>query len=84
MLTASISDFRKDIKYYLDRVTENFETLVINRSKGRGIVIMSIDEYNALCATRHELSSERNRMRLDTAIEKLQAGTNFEKQLLEE
>jgi antitoxin YefM len=84
MLTASISDFRKDIKHYLDRVTEHFETLVINRGKGRGIVIMSIDEYNALCATRHELSSESNRIRLDTAIEKLQADTTFEKQLLEE
>jgi len=27
MLTTTISDFRKDIKQYLDRVTENFETL---------------------------------------------------------
>lgn len=84
MLTASISDFRKDIKHYFDRVTENFETLVINRSKGRGIVIMSLDEYNALCATRHELSSERNRVRLDKAIEKLHAGATFENGLLEE
>ena len=27
MLTTTISDFREDIKRYLDRVTENFETL---------------------------------------------------------
>jgi len=41
MLTTTISDFRKDIKQYLDRVTENFETLIINRGKDRGVVIMT-------------------------------------------
>ena len=54
MLTASISDFRRDIKRYLDRVTQNLETLIINRGKDTGIVIMSLDEYNSLCATNHE------------------------------
>jgi len=81
MITASISDFRRDIKSYLDRVADNFETLVINRGKDRGIVIMSLDEYNSLCATRHELSSETNRKRLDSAIEKLKGGEGFEKEM---
>lgn len=31
MLIASVSDFRKDIKRYLDKVSKNFETLIINR-----------------------------------------------------
>lgn len=48
MLTTTISDFRKDIKRYLDRVTENFETLIINRGKDTGVVIMSLDEYNSI------------------------------------
>ena len=60
MLSASISDFRRDIKRYLDRVTQNLETLIINRGKDTGIVIMSLDEYNSLCATNHELSSKKN------------------------
>jgi antitoxin YefM len=47
MLTTSISDFRKDIKRYLDRVTENFETLIINRGKDSGVVVISLDECNA-------------------------------------
>ena len=51
MLTTTISDFRKDIKQYLDRVTENFEILIINRGKDSGVVIMSLDEYNSLNAT---------------------------------
>ncbi len=52
MLTANISDFRKDIKRYLGKVKQNFETLIINRGKDNGIVIMSLAEYNSLCATK--------------------------------
>jgi len=84
MLTTSISDFRKDIKKYLDRVTKNFETLIINRGKDNGVVIISLDEYNSLTATQHELSSRVNEARLDSAIEKLKKGSSYRKDLIEE
>ena len=83
MLTTTISDFRKDIKRYLDRVTENFETLIINRGRDNGVVIMSLDEYNSLSATQHELSSRKNEKRLDSAIEKLKKRKSFTKDLIE-
>jgi len=67
MLTTSISDFRKDIKKYLDDVTENFETLIINRGKDSGV----------------ELSSKINETRLDSAIEKLKTNSSFEKELID-
>lgn len=84
MLTTSISDFRKDIKRYFDKVTENFETLIINRGKDNGVVIMSLAEYNSLRATQHELSSKENEKRLDSAIDKLKSGNSSSKNLLEE
>lgn len=84
MLTASISDFRKDIKRYFDRVTNDFETLIINRGKDTGVVVMSLNEYNSLCATNHELSSKSNEKRLDEAIRKLSKGSSFTKELIEE
>lgn len=83
MLSATISDFRKDIKTYFDRVSENFETLIINRGKDNGVVIMSLSEYNSLLATNHEQSSKVNERRLDSAIEKLKAGKSFKRDLLE-
>ncbi len=83
MLIASVSDFRKDIKSYLDRVAKNFETLIINRGKDSAIVVMSLDEYNSLMATNYELSSRRNELRLDSAIEKLKSGNSFSKDLTE-
>lgn len=84
MLTTTLSDFRKDIKKYFDRVTQNFEILIINRGKDNGVVIMSLAEYNSLCATQHELSSKVNQERLDSAIEKLKLGKTKEKSLIEE
>lgn len=83
MLTTSISDFRKDIKSYFDKVTDNFETLIINRGKDSGVVIISLDEYNSLNATQHELSSKTNETRLDSAIEKLKIGNSFTQNLIE-
>ncbi|HNP18106.1 MAG TPA: type II toxin-antitoxin system prevent-host-death family antitoxin [Fulvivirga sp.] len=83
MLTTTLSDFRKDIKRYLDNVTKNFETLIINRGKDSGVVIMSLDEYNSLSATSHELSTRKNEQRLDSAISKLENKESFEKQLLD-
>lgn len=83
MLITTVSDFRKDIKSYLDRVVKNFETLIINRGKDSGIVVMSLQEYNSLMATNHELSSRKNELRLDAAINKLKNETSFSKELIE-
>ena len=44
---------------------------------------MSLDEYNSLGATQHELSSKTNETRLDSAIAKLKSGDSFEKELPE-
>ncbi|MGM0580434.1 MAG: type II toxin-antitoxin system Phd/YefM family antitoxin [Bacteroidota bacterium] len=84
MLTTTLSDFRNNIKKYFDSVTDNFETLIINRGRNSGIVIMSLDEYNSMKATQHELSSKVNEKRLDSAISKLKSGSSFQKDLLEE
>lgn len=83
MQITSVSDFKKDLKTYLDRVLKNFETLIINRGKDTGIVVMSLKEYNALMATNHELSSRKNELRLDAAIEKLKTGKGIKKDLIE-
>ena len=81
MLTTTLSDFRKDIKSYLDKVTQGFETLIINRGKDTGVVVMSLAEYNSLKSTQHELSSRINQQRLDESIEALKSGTKLKKKL---
>ncbi|AMS26775.1 prevent-host-death protein [Bacteroidetes bacterium UKL13-3] len=84
MITTTISEFRKDIKNYFDKVTDNFETLIINRGKDSGVVIISLEEFNSLTATQHELSSKINESRLDKAIDKFKSGNFRVQQLIEE
>ena len=84
MISTTLSDFRKDMKRYFDQVTDNLETLIINRGKDKGVVIMSLAEYNALNATNHELSSKKNEQRLDSSIAKLEAGQFHVKELIED
>jgi antitoxin YefM len=67
----------------LDKVSQNFETLILNRGKEKGIVIISLEEYNSLQATNYELSSKTNEMRLDSAIEKLKKNDKIEHTLIE-
>ncbi|MRJ11542.1 type II toxin-antitoxin system prevent-host-death family antitoxin [Ornithobacterium rhinotracheale] len=84
MLVTNISEFRKELKSYLNKVAKNFETLIINRGKESAIVVLSLDEYNSLMATNYELSSRKNEQRLDAAIAKLKSGDSFEKTLIED
>jgi antitoxin YefM len=83
MLTTTISEFRKDIKKYINTVSDDFETLIINRGKDQGVVIISLDEYNAMLATSHELTSKKNQKRLDAAIDKLKKGKGFQRKFTE-
>ena len=81
MITTTISEFRKDLKKYLNKVTQNFEPLIINRGKESGVVVISLEEYNSLQTTAHETSSKKNMERLDSAIAKFQLGDSFSKEL---
>ena len=83
MITTTISNFRKDIKKYFNQVNDDFETLIINRGKDSGVVVISLEEYNSLCATQYEMSTKTNEQRLDSAIEKFKGGSSFTKELSE-
>jgi antitoxin YefM len=84
MVVTNSLDCRKDSKSYFHRVSKNFETLIINRGKDSGIVLMSIEECNSLFTTNYELSNIINESRLDAAIDKWKKGNIFSKDLIEE
>ena len=83
MLSANVTDFRKEMKRYLDLVTEDFETLIINRGRGRGAVMISLDEYNSLMETMYLLSSKANADSLHKSLSQFEKGQFSERELLE-
>lgn len=81
MIAANYSEFRNELKKYLDTVEENNETLIIKRGSGKGTVLISLEEYNSLVETLHILSSKKNARRLFESIEQMKTGKFSEHKL---
>jgi antitoxin YefM len=84
MKAANYSELRQNLKANLDAVTDNEELLIVQRPKGKSVVMMSLAEYNALQETMHLNKSKTNRQRLENAIENINAKTNLIKHNLSE
>jgi antitoxin YefM len=84
MIAANYSEFRNELKNYLDNVEFNNETLIIKRGSGKGAVLISLDEYNSIMETLHLLSSRKNAKRLFESIEQMKTGKRAQHRLIEE
>lgn len=48
MLAVNYSTIRENLKSYCDRVTDDNETVIITRKDEKNVVIISLEEWNAL------------------------------------
>ncbi|HEX9651425.1 MAG TPA: type II toxin-antitoxin system prevent-host-death family antitoxin [Cyclobacteriaceae bacterium] len=83
MIAANYTEFRTRLKKYLDNVEENNETLIIKRGTGKGTVLISLEEYNAIMETMHLLSSKANADRLYESIKQMKSRKVVRKGLIE-
>jgi len=81
MIAVNFTEFRTDLKKFLDEVEDNNETLIIKRKSGKGTVLLSIDEYNSLLETVHLLKSKANSNRLFESIQQIDDGDKFSQNL---
>lgn len=79
MIAANYSEFRVNLKKFLDDVEDNNETLIIKRKSGKGTVMISLDEYNSIMETVHLLSSKTNADRLYESIRQMNEGKTVQK-----
>lgn len=84
MIAANFSEFRTQLKKYLDDVEDNNETLIVKRKTGKGTVVISLDEYNSIMETVHLLSSKANADRLFESISQMKEGKTVSHDLIEE
>ena len=83
MIAANYTEFRTELKKFLDEVENNNETLIIKRGTGKGTVLLSLEEYNSMIETMHLLSSKANADRLYESINQMKAGKIVRKKLIE-
>lgn len=82
MQAVSFSELRKDMKHILDMTRERHEPTIITRKSGN-MVIMSLEDYNALEETAYILSNPNNARRVLTSLTELRAGKGKEHKLVE-
>ena len=78
MKTANYTDLRNNLKGYIDCVIDDADTVVINRGSGKGVVLMSLDEYNSLKETEYIMSSPKTMKDIRIGEEDLKNGKGIE------
>ncbi len=74
MEVLNYTDFRKDLKSSLDKVSNDEEIIIVSRSKNKNVVVISLKQYNSLKETMYLLSTEKNRKRLQQSINEMSKG----------
>ena len=83
MEVLNYTEFRNNLTENLNKVTADSEVIVVSRGKGKNVVVMSLDEYNAFKETIYLTSTKANRKKLDEAIEEMEKGKFKKHKLIE-
>lgn len=74
---------RANLASTMDQVCENHEPIIITRKADQAVVMLSLEDYNALAETAYLLRSPANARRLLESIAELEAGRGQERVLAE-
>ena len=74
MRTANYTELRNNLKSYIDSVIINSEPLVVPRFGNNGVVIVSLNEYNAIKETEYIMSSQETMAAIRRGEDELKRG----------
>jgi antitoxin YefM len=81
MRAITYSAARADLAQTMKKVCEDHDTLIITRKNNESVVMMSLEDYEALNETAYLLQSPANAKRLIESIEELDGGGGKEQKL---
>ena len=83
MDVVTYSDARANLKGVMDRVVADRTQIVITRQKAEAVVVVSLEDWNAMEETLHLLSTPTNAQRLRNSIRQLDSGEGSERELID-
>ena len=83
MDAITYSAARANLANTMDRVCEDHGPIIITRNGQQAVVMLSLEDYNAMEETAYLLRSPKNAKRLVDAISELEAGRGTERKLAE-
>ncbi len=84
MQITTYSNFRQNLKVFLDNVFVNHDPLFVTRTNGEDVVVLSKNDYESLIETLHLLGNPNNAKRLMDSIKEFEEGKGIQKNIIEE
>lgn len=60
MLAVNYTNLRDNMKTYIDKVTDDCETMIVTRKDNKNVVILSEDAYNNLMENAYVMGNKSN------------------------
>lgn len=83
MLAVNYTNLRENMKSYMDKVTDDYETIIVTRKNNKNIVMISEEAYNNLVENTYIMGNKSNYDWLMESKKQLEDGEVFTKELSE-
>lgn len=60
MLAVNYTNLRDNMKTYMDKVTDDYETMIVTRKDNKNVVMLSEESYNNLMENIHVMGDKSN------------------------
>ena len=60
MLAVNYTNLRDNMKAYMDKVTDDYETMIVTRKDNKNVVMISEEAYNNLMENVHVIGNKAN------------------------
>ena len=83
MLAINYTNLRDNMKKNFDKITDDYETMIVTRKNNKNIVMMSEESYNTLMENVYIMSDKANYDWLTESRQQLEDGNFSIKELIE-
>lgn len=83
MLAVNYTNFRENMKEYMDKTTNDYETMIVTRKNNKNVVMISEETYNNLMENVYVMGNKSNYDWLMESKEQLESGKLKEHDLIE-
>lgn len=83
MATITYSEVRSKLAEIMEKVCDDHAPIIITRKNSRSVVMLSLDDYEAMEETAFLLRSPKNARRLIESIAELESGGGKKRKLIE-
>lgn len=83
MRAITYTTARNNLAGTMKKVCEDHTPVIVTRKNNEAVILMSLEDYEALTETAYLMRSPKNAKRLIESIEELNAGKGIERELME-